>query len=528
MKIQIIESNHMDYSSARVQFMLGLLLILGCTLLLGNSISSILSGLNLKLLIDASTSIIMGLLFFEIANRYSNKLQATAAIWASFVWFFLTIESNSLSSSLNGLVTFAAVLPVFLYLRYLLLEETKYLWYFYLALFLSLSCGLASFISSLSGVVLAVIFLPRKYFSNPTTSYLTVCSSVYSSEPPLRSQFSSQSKSWPLFVTLCIALAICYCSWFFSKNYAFSEMPNLSSFNKIEWLGFLLLLLVRLLIGKIFAAPILFCIFWTAINLLPHPELQFFNKLGEANLFAVPLTYLIVLASLPVFDTLSKKHSLILTFVGSVLMSVFCFGKGVSSWNSIHLISQTEKMYESQKLTPINYEGDNKLCLRSKDLNPQLISGSGKLTDVSALNWFTQDAQNSTCWSEKTETYLNLSAGPTRRMPKGATKTISDNGYGLKNGVEIKLASVKINPREANNVKITLAFPLQSNTRVNWIWKGCNAKDFYSIPLEVIDNKILRVNLKNEFHWLSNESIEQIGISIPQGSSSLAIEKIEL
>ncbi len=162
MKIQIIESNHMDYSSARVQFMLGLLLILGCTLLLGNSISSIFSGLNLKLLIDASTSIIIGLLFFEIANRYSNKLQATAAIWASFVWFFLTIESNSLSSSLNGLVTFAAVLPVFLYLRYLLLEETKYLWYFYLALFLSLACGLASFISSLSGVVLAVIFLPRK------------------------------------------------------------------------------------------------------------------------------------------------------------------------------------------------------------------------------------------------------------------------------------------------------------------------------------------------------------------------------
>lgn len=90
------------------------------------------------------------------------------------------------------------------------------------------------------------------------------------------------------------------------------------------------------------------------------------------------------------------------------------------------------------------------------------------------------------------------------------------------------LASVKINPREANNVKITLAFPLQPDTRVNWIWKGNNEGEFFSSPLELIDNKILGANLKNEPHWLTNDSIEQIGIFIPSGSSTLAIEKIEL
>ncbi len=512
----------MDYSSARVQFMLGLLVILGCTLMLENSIASILGGLNLKLSIDASTSVIVGLLFFEVANRYSNKLQATAAIWASFVWFFLTLESNSLANSLanslHGLVTFASVLPVFLYLRYLLLKEKKYLLYFCLALLLSLGCGLASFIFSLSGSVLATIFLPKKYFSNPTIS----C--------PLEPQSRLQSKPVPvpLLVTLSVALAICYCSLLFSNKYAFSAMPNLNPFTRIEWLAFIILLLVRLLTGKIFIAPILFCFFWAAINLLPHPELQFFKGLGEANLSTVPLTFLIVLSSLPVFDVLSKKHSLILALSGSILMSVFCFGKGVASWNSIQTISQNDKLYDSLKSKQINYSGDSKICLSSKDLNPQLISGFSELTDISALDWFAQDAQTSACWFEKTLNYVNLSAGPTRRQPKVPTKTISVNGYGFKNGAGIKLASVKINPRKANNVKITLAFPLRSDTRVNWIWKGSNEEKFFSAPLELIDNKILKVNLKNELHWLSNDSILQIGIFIPPGSSSLAIEKIEL
>jgi hypothetical protein len=502
----------MDYSSARVQFMLGLLVILGCTLMLENSIASILGGLNLKLSIDASTSVIVGLLFFEVANRYSNKLQATAAIWASFVWFFLNLESNSL----HGLVTFASVLPVFLYLRYLLLKEKKYLLYFCLALLLSLGCGLASFIFSLSGSVLATIFLPNKYFSNPTIS----C--------PLELQSRLPSKPLPLLITLSTALAICYCSLLFSNNYAFSAMPNLTPFTRIEWLAFIILLLIRLLTGKIFLAPILFCFFWAAISLLPHPELQFFKGLDEANLSTVPLTFLIVLASLPVFDVLSKKHSLILALSGSILMSVFCFGKGVASWNSIQAISQNDKLCDSLKSKQINYSGDSKICLSSKDLNPQLISDFSELTDISALDWFAQDAQTSACWFEKTENYVNLSAGPARRRPKGPTKTISVNGYGFKNGAGIKLASVKINPRKANNVKITLAFPLQSDTRVNWIWKGSSEESFFSAPLELIDNKILRVNLKNELHWLSNDSILQIGIFIPSGSSSLAIEKIEL
>ncbi len=516
MKIQIIESNHMDYSSARVQFMLGLLVILACALFIENIISCILGGFSFRLLIDASTSVIVGLLFFEIANRYSNKMQATAAIWASFVWFFLTIEWTSITYPFNSLVTFAAVLPIFIYLRYLLLEEKNYLFYFCIALLFSLGCGLSSFIFSLSGAVLATIFLPNKYFSNPTISF------------PSAPQLNPQSKPLPLFVTLCTALTLCYGPLFFFNNYAFSAMPNLISIVQIEWLAFALLLLVRLLTGKIFLAPILFCVFWTAINLLPHPELQFFKTVSEANLSSVPLVYLLVIASLPVFDVLSKKHSLILALCGSVLMSVFCFSKGVAAWNSIQAISQNDKLYESLKSQRINHSGDSKICLSFEDLKPQLISGSNKLTDVSSSDWIAQDTLSSTCWFEKSKSYLNLSAGPARRQPLSQAKTISVNGYGLKNGVGIMLASVKINPREANNVKITLAFPLQPDTRVNWIWKGNNEEGFFSAPLEISNNKILRANLKNELHWLTNDSIEQIGIFIPSGSSALAIEKIEL
>lgn len=516
MKIQIIESNHMDYSSARVQFMLGLLVIITCTLLLENSISSILGGFSFKLLIDASTSVLVGLLFFEIANRYSNKIQATAAIWASFVWFFLTLAWTSVTNPLNGLVTLAAVLPVFIYLRYLLLEEKNYLFFFCIALLLSLGCGLSSLICSLSGAVLATIFLPNKYFSNPAISF--------SSAP----QPDPQSKPLPLFVTLCTALAICYCPFLFLNNYAFSAMPSLISIVQIEWLAFAILLLVRLLTGKIFLAPLLFCFSWTAINLLPHPELQFFKTVGEANLYSVPLVYLLVIASLPVFDVSNKKHSLILALCGSVFMSVFCFGKGVAAWNSIQTISQNSKLCESLKSELSNHSGDSKICLGFEDLKPQLISGSNALTDISTLDWIAQDALNSNCWFEKSKSYLNLSAGPARRQLKSQAKTISVNGYGLKNGVGIMLSSVKINPREANNVKITLAFPLPTDTRVNWIWKGNNEKEFFSAPLELIENKILKANLKNEPHWLRNDSIEQIGIFIPSASSSLAIEKIEL
>mgnify|MGYP003384399309 CR=1 FL=1 len=506
----------MDYSSARVQFMLGLLVILACTFLLENSISSILGGFNFRLLIDASTSIVVGLLFFEIANRYSNKLQATAAIWASLVWFFLTIEWTSVTNPFNGLVTLASVLPIFIYLRYLLLEEKNYFFYFCLALLLSLGCGLSCFIFSLSGAVLATIFLPNKYFSNPTIS------------PPSAPQLDPQSKPLPLFVTLCTALAICYCPLLFLNNYAFSAMPSLIAIVQIEWLAFAILLLVRLLTGKMFLAPILFCFSWAAINLLPHPELQFFKNVGEANLSSVPLAYLLVIASLPVFDVLSKKHSLILALCGCILMSVFCFGKGVAAWSYIQTISQKDKLYESLISKPMNYSGDSKICLSFKDLKPQLISSSNGLTDISALDWVAQDAQSSTSWFEKSKSYLNLCAGPARRQNMSRDKTISVNGYGLKNGVGIMLASVKINPREANNVKITLAFPLQPDTRVNWIWKGNNEEEFFSAPFDLIDKKILRANLKNEPHWLTNDSIEQIGIFIPSGSSSLAIEKIEL
>ena len=109
-----------------------------------------------------------------------------------------------------------------------------------------------------------------------------------------------------------------------------------------------------------------------------------------------------------------------------------------------------------------------------------------------------------------------------------SSKTISVNGYGFEHGIGIALASVKINPRGANNVKITVAFPLDKDTRVNWLWKGDKSRQFHQAALELLDRHTLVVNLQNNSEWLNNGTIEQIGLYLPADNTSLTIEKIEL
>jgi len=497
-KIQIIESNHMDYSSPRVQFMLGLIAVFGCTFLCNQILSP-------KLLVDAFASASVGMLFYEIGNRYSNRLQATAAIWTSLLWLCLANASPSQDAFISSRTIFA-ILPVFLFLRFLLLEEKKYLFYFSASLIASALSGLPSLICSLSGTIFAAIFLPPKYFSNPT--------------------FTKTNATSNILFALCSALIACYCYEFFKPSpiaSLYSSTQNLSELTLVKvgaitlehsWLIFAILILIRLLAGKIFIAPLIFCTLWGGINLLPHPD----------NLFLVPISYLIAIASFPVFDVLNKKLAMLLVLSGSVLLSIFCFAKISENLTLPHPILKTDKAHSS---AIANSGHDFKICLTPKDLNPRLLSGSNSISDLSNQNWIDQSS-HSASWFEKTDSYLNLCAGLPPRHPKGKSQTISVNGYGLEKGAMLELASVKINPQEANNVKITLAFPLPSNTRVNWIWKGSKINEIQFAPLESKNDLVLSVDLENYPQWTNNESIEKIGIHIPYGDSSLAIEKIEL
>ena len=518
---KVIESNHMDYSSARVQFMLGLIIVFGSAVFLFKSSDSICCNFNSKLLIDSATAVVIGLLFFEIANRYSNKLQATAAIWSGLLWFALSLTYNS------GTDTFGGILPVYLYLRYVLLNEKNYKFYFFISLVFSLACGLQSLVCSLSGIVLAIIFLPQKYSCSPTIDAINV-----------------NPKISKLLIALCTALATCYFYPIFSKQAVYRDyiqLPNLTFVNiggfdlSFIWIALLSLLLLRLFLGKLFIAPILFCAGWALINSLPGPELHFFTGTEESRYLLVPIAYLVVLASLPVFDTLNRKNSFFLALSGSILMSLFCLGKTLQFLNSLNSRSALNLMVEKetgdsrQMIESSNLHASQKSVFSFRSLNPQILGSSNKeIIDLSGTDWILHSDQTSGPWYEKTESYLNLCAGHFRSHPNRQFKTISVNGYGFEHGIGIALASVKINPRGANNVKITVAFPLDKDTRVNWLWKGDKSRQFHQAALELLDRHTLVVNLQNNSEWLNNGTIEQIGLYLPADNTSLTIEKIEL
>lgn len=520
-KQRIIESNHMDYSSARVQFMLGLIMVFGITFILLKTSDTIVCALNSKLLIDSATAVVIGMLFFEIANRYTNKLQATAAIWSSLLWFALSLTDNSNPDTLGG------ILPVYLYLRYVLLNEKNYKFYFFLSLVLSFACGLQSLVCSLSGIVLAIIFLPQKYSCNPTINVLNF-----------------NPKISRLLIALCTALATCYFYPIFSKLAVYRDFTRLPNMAYLEiggidlsfiWIALASLLLLRLFLGKLFIAPILFCAGWSLITWLPGPELNIFTRFGESRVLLVPVTYLMVLACLPIFDTLNRRNSFLLALSGSMLMSLLCFSKTLQFFRivksgSAHDLIRKNKIQDSSQLTNLsNSQTQRKFVFSPNNLNPQLLDLSNiELSDLPSKDWILHSKHTTGPWYEKTDSYLNLCAGQHRSNSKRQIRTISVNGYGSEDGVGIALASVKINPREANNVKITVAFPLREDTRVNWIWKGDKTRQFHQAALDLFDKQTLVVDLQNNSEWQNNDKIEQIGLFMPTGNNSLAIEKIEL
>ncbi|MDX2107872.1 MAG: hypothetical protein SFY67_15835 [Candidatus Melainabacteria bacterium] len=506
-KVKIIESNHMDYASARVQFMLGSFLILSLFLCFNQ--------LTLNLFVHFASSILVGLLFFEISNRYSNKIQATAAIWASLIWFILSRANNFEFSTWSG------ILPVFLYLRFALLNEKKYNIYFLASLLLSFVCGFQSLVCSLSGTILASIFLPRLYSSNPTID---------------TTHLKNTALGTKSFFVICTALAVCYLYPLFLNKVIYSNIAPLDNLCwlqiddvnlNIVWIYFAALFLVRLFLARLYMAPILFCAMWALINTLPHPQFNFFQIQGEAQFYLVPIAYLIVMACLPVFDVLNRKNSLILALSGSLFMSLFCICKSTAGSQSFRRKTHNDLIEQPIKQPTVTTE--QKLVLSGTNLTPKLIGVSNiAVSNLSGDEWISQSELTTGPWYEKTNSYLNLCAGPFRRDLRPKTKTISVNGYGFKNGVAMTLASVKINPREAHNVRITLAFPLSRDTRVNWLWKGNRLQEIHQAALESIDSKTLVVNLQNNPEWIENDSVEQIGLLLPAGSTSLAIEKIEL
>lgn len=547
---ELIESNHMDYSSGRVQFILGsVALFLVCLVLKFFGYPECISNLLPALALNFAASTLVGLVFYEIANRYGNKIQAAAGVWASLLWFFAPAGGASgLFLPFNPIIVLVTLLPVYLHLRLALLEERQYYWWCWLGLLISLLIGGASsFIFSAGGIVLSAFFLPGKYTSSPVFA-----------EPCL-----DKPKFNYTFLLLILAMMVASCFYLPWTNeslpFSIQIAPEPAGITLIVTLALsMCLFLLRLMLGKVFIGPVLFFLAWLLAGFIPVPQVLNHHAFNFGVLPLIPVVYLIASSCLPIFDVLTKKQCLIFTFLGSLTVGVFCCSIGIEFAHRLENLKQASAKQEilqseisktpgrvinlpanltnhsnaespllrwnnkTSKLERINYSGLAHLSLTSNDFVVTLPEKQ----DISYLpgdNWAEVEQLQSKPWIEKNIHYLNLFAGPARRQ-----KNITDNGSVQKGDLVVLLSSGKINPRQANNVRIKLAFPVRSSSGINWIWKGSNCDNLCSAPLKLEGADTLILNLINNEHWQMNDFIENFGISLSPGKRSLAIEKIDL
>lgn len=322
---------------------------------------------TVSFIVTALTAMSVGLIALDITIRYGNRIGASSALFAALLYLLIP-QNNPLTMPATMLPVllgnFFGLFAVFLDLRFRLLRENGYFLLALLSLVLSGVFDTSGIVIAILGIALSrgfIIETERSDSRSPLRTYVgltiyflaTMLFVVPHSAVMLSTKPSPQS-------TLSFLSAI------FTGDTSLKYVQRLLPILTVTTFGIATL---RLVIGSLWLRPILFALAWTASALASWSVLN----LGTSNVIpstavflAPPVCILLALAALPAVDTLSRKTRVVLTAIGSIVISAIVVLWGV-------VVAEDVKE---------NYNQARELGLFKVELTKRMEKTAGKLAIV--------------------------------------------------------------------------------------------------------------------------------------------------